>query len=102
MFEDLACLQKHETLPLIPALLAADIIIACRYEGDVEDLGLDFTVDDETFGQVQCMLLHPLRHTQSVQHPADLESLSSCILCTKVNMRDSPVAQPTSELLTLS
>ena len=32
----------------------------CRYEGNVEDLGLDFTVDDETFGQVQSCILAAL------------------------------------------
>ena len=35
----------------------------CRYEGNVEDLGLDFTVDDETFGQVHpCVLAALARH----------------------------------------
>ena len=38
--------------PHLSFLHAADATTIRRYEGHVEDLGLDFTVDDETFGQV--------------------------------------------------
>ena len=45
-----------------------------RYKGDVEDLGLDFTVDDETFGQVGWRAAAGLPCLQSAHGPARLGS----------------------------